>query len=525
MTPNRQDTLNLNGYNHLLSIDDSLFYAFPEFGVQKYAIMDGKTKETGYYFKDIQFNSKSSFRIGRTLYLVSEIGVLKMKPGEESMPEYVVFDTDVSSIRSVLIVFLAILALLAIFLWMHLRKKQERKRQIRLRISDLKGRTLGMKKIAALLSEDEQEQIKQLMEDIHTLEVGPEQTSQQISTLSERIMYKNRDMALLLSKMLRKQIGELQHIKAYDSMKMLEDSEAALAQDKVSEIGERVVQNSLWFEQYRNFTDNVRKYKTTVDGCLVIQHVNGMMEHHIEMLGNALRHRHLVEIKADMEKAEADYNHIFTDDALLELTDELHRFAKRVSELPIDEVSSALLEEITKLEAVAAIVPRLEILQLMKRIEAELLQLEIRQQLFEEMERYHRMRNEIVQEYEARGYKRMDVKLEVNISDHTQAVTSKIDKLIIQLYDHFIFTDKEVVEQILNFTNFTNQQARVLALLIANPKVKRILLPSMLGMYGNLNPVISRLVNNKVKPNEDWLRSYIEKHPTSIVAYILRLTE
>ena len=161
----------------------------------------------------------------------------------------------------------------------------------------------------------------------------------------------------------------------------------------------------------------------------------------------------------------------------------------------------------------------------MKRVEAELLQLEIRQQLFEEMERYHRMRNEIVQEYEARGYKRMDVKLEVNISDHTQAVTSKIDKLIIQLYDHFIFTDKEVVEQILNFTNFTNQQARVLALLIANPKVKRILLPGMLGMYGNLNPVISRLVNNKVKPNEDWLRSYIEKHPTSIVAYILRLTE
>ena len=119
----------------------------------------------------------------------------------------------------------------------------------------------------------------------------------------------------------------------------------------------------------------------------------------------------------------------------------------------------------------------------------------------------------------------MDVKLEVNISDRTQAVTSKIDKLIIQLYDHFIFTDKEVVEQILNFTNFTNQQARVLALLIANPKVKRILLPGMLGMYGNLNPVISRLVNNKVKPNEDWLRSYIEKHPTSIVAYILRLTE
>ena len=64
-----------------------------------------------------------------------------------------------------------------------------------------------------------------------------------------------------------------------------------------------------------------------------------------------------------------------------------------------------------------------------------------------------------------------------------------------------------------------------MALLIANPKVKRVLLPGMLGMYGNLNPVISRLVNNKIKPNEGWLQAYVEKHPAGIVAYILRLTE
>lgn len=523
--PSRQDTLSLNGYNRLIPVDDSLFYAFPEFGVQKYAIMNGKMKYIGYYFKDIRFNAKASFCIGRTLYLVSEIGVLKLKTEEKKAPEYVAFDTNVGSIRMVLFVCLVVLALTGISFWMHTRRRQEQKRQIRLRISDLKERTLGMETMAALLSEDEQEQIRQLMEDIYMLEAGTGQTSKQISMLSERIMYKNRDMALLLSKMLKKQIGELQHIEAYDCIKMLEKSETALAQDKVSEIGERVMKNGLWLEQYRKFIDNVRKYRSVVDDCLIIRYVNGMMERHVEVLCNALRHRPMVEMKEDMEKAEADYNHIFTDETLLRLTDALRHFRERVSKLPVDGVSTALLESITKLETVAATLPRLEMLHVMKRVEAELSQLEIRQQLMEEMECYRRMREEVVQEYGEGGHRRMDVRLEVKISDYTQDVISRIDKLIIRLYDDFLFTDKEVFEHVLNFTNFTNQQARVLALLIANPKVKRVLLPGMLGMYGNLNPVISRLVNNKIKPNEGWLQAYVEKHPAGIVAYILRLTE
>lgn len=525
VTPNRQDTLSLNGYNRLVAIDDSLFYAFPEFGVQRYAVMNGKAKETGYYFKDIRFNSKASFCIGHTLYLVSEIGVLKMKPGEEDVPQYVVFDNNVVSIRLVLAVLLAVLALYGVFFWVHLCRRQERRKQMKLRISDLKGRTQEMEKIAALLNEDEQEQIRQLMEDIHVLQTNLKQTSLQISALSERIMYKNRDTALLLSKMLKKQIGELQNIRAYDCTMMLENAETALSQGSVSEIGERVMQNGLWLERYQKFTDNVAKYRNVVDGCLMIQHVNDMMAQHIEKLCYAIRFRCLAEITADMEKAEVDYNHIFTDEALLELTNVLHGFEERANNLPSDDVRSALIESISEQKTLAAIVTRIEMLRALKHLEAEMLQHEIRQQISQEMERYQLIREEMVGEYEGRGLKRTDVKLEDNISKHTQTITSRIDDLILQLYKHLAFTDKEVVEDILKFTNYTNQQARVLALLIANPKVKRLLLPGMLNMYGNLNPVISRLVNNKIKPNEVWLQSYVDKHPASIVAYILRLVD
>jgi len=44
-------------------------------------------------------------------------------------------------------------------------------------------------------------------------------------------------------------------------------------------------------------------------------------------------------------------------------------------------------------------------------------------------------------------------------------------------------------------------------------------------MFGNMNPVISRLINNRLKPGQDLLKEYAEKHPTSMVCYILKLTE
>ena len=81
------------------------------------------------------------------------------------------------------------------------------------------------------------------------------------------------------------------------------------------------------------------------------------------------------------------------------------------------------------------------------------------------------------------------------------------------------------MNSILKFNGFDNQQAKVLMLLIADAKVKRTAVPGMLRVVGNLNPVISRLLKNKIKPSEDEIRQYVERHPASLASYILRLIE
>lgn len=86
-------------------------------------------------------------------------------------------------------------------------------------------------------------------------------------------------------------------------------------------------------------------------------------------------------------------------------------------------------------------------------------------------------------------------------------------------------TDPRLVNSILKFNGFDNQQAKVLMLLIADAKVKRTAVPGMLRVVGNLNPVISRLLKNKIKPSEDEIKQYVERHPASLASYILRLIE
>ena len=523
--PSSQDTLALNGYSRLIAINDTLFYAFPSFGMQKYTVRNGRMTPQGVYFKDILFNPQSSFRIGETLHLVSDIGVLNVKPGQENSPRYVVFDTRVLSIRLIAAFFMGLLLLAGFVVGMQVRRRAEHNRQVWLRIHDLKERVRGMETMAVLLGQGDRQQVRKLLDEIHAIKPEVRGTSRQISNLSQQVMHKNRDLALSLSKLLERQVEELKTIKAYDRVRMIEESVAALSQDKVSAIGGCVKKNNEWLRQYEELLQKIKKYRLVADTGLWIEGVSSGMARHAEVLELECRQRPIADLDKAMAEAERDYQHIFTAEALQKLMETLEDFEKRVGEVEQDVVAEALLAEIGKLKDSAETAGRLDILREMKRTDALLAQLEARCRLQQQMEVYHRMRANVVRDREKGQDRKYDTKLKGDIADYMQDAVDRIDRLITSLYERFSLTDQDVLTEVLGFNNFTNQQARVLALLMANPKEKRAMLPEMLGIYGNLNPVISRLVNSKIKPNEVWLQNYIEKHPASMAFYVLRLSD
>lgn len=149
----------------------------------------------------------------------------------------------------------------------------------------------------------------------------------------------------------------------------------------------------------------------------------------------------------------------------------------------------------------------------------------IKEEIASLMGEYASIRNRVERENEERITRKFDTGLSLEIAECTRRVTESIEKQVTAFYENMVKTDKEILSGVLDFSNFGNQPAKVLALLIACPKVKRLHIPGMLCIYGNLNPVISRLVNNKLKTNHEWLRDYVKANPTSMVYYILRLIE
>jgi hypothetical protein len=130
-----------------------------------------------------------------------------------------------------------------------------------------------------------------------------------------------------------------------------------------------------------------------------------------------------------------------------------------------------------------------------------------------------------MKENESQRLRRFDHCQINNIFTATRDITSRIASNIILLYESFLKTDKEVIENILHFNGHNNQQIKVLLLLLANPKVKRTLLPGMIGVLGNLNPVISRIYHSKIKENITSLKTYCDTNPYTLVYYIIKIAE
>ena len=186
---------------------------------------------------------------------------------------------------------------------------------------------------------------------------------------------------------------------------------------------------------------------------------------------------------------------------------------------------NALLDELTSIEKDAGSRDRIVLLRNLQVIDSRIAQIRILKTLQRLMQDYRRTHDQVVQENEERRMKKFDSKLFADIETATRNITDRIADLSEIFFRKFNATDRTVCEDLFHFTTAGSQQVRVLILLLAMPRVKRTLLPGMLAMYGNLNPVVSRIYHNKIAVNRTALTEYCRKNPDSIVQYILKLSE
>ena len=523
-----KDSLDASGISKILMANDTTVYALKDFGVQRYTLQNGRLVKSGEFFRDICFHPKASFIDQDNVYLGCNLGILHFKALHENQTKWIEIERGIIS-RRALFVSLTVLVLILLLIWAGLKVNRHLSiRQILARKADLNTRITDLFSIYELLPNYNDEEIKQLKSDLQNIspygKVSWKNTNAQLATISKLIMQKNRNMVLPLMKFVDTQRQEILELDLYHSKQLAQDTNDAFASGSIERIRSQAIINNQWLVTIKDMISQLDTYTGQIAGTLLLPGINQTLPDMIATYRKDMAIMPLSELEGLWHDIESDYQKTFTDEVLEVLTTIVNEHLHWLHMIEDkDSVVKTLTQQLQRELLQMGNKDRLTLLRRMAHLDARVQQLHCLCELRENMQEYEIKRQQVIKENEERINKLFDRKLEIKIADSTTSQTKRITQLIQILYDQMSKTDARLLNEILQFVSYDNQQARVLAILIAHAKVKRLLIPGMLQVVGNLNPVVSRLVNSKIKTHKKEILQYAERHPTSLASYILAL--
>lgn len=522
------DTIKAKGYNGLLYFNDSTFYALPEYGLHKLKLIDGRMVDQGLFYSDIRFDKWASFVYNNRIYLGSNLGVLVVDEGREGEVEWLTIEAPWVVNWTYVILILPLLMFLFV-LWLYTKNRTRSIRDMNLKIVDLKCQLADLNQIVNYLDEEIRSYTGELFKQIESLDVvykNRKESRLRLNILVEKVYRLSLDVALLLPQKLDEQIAEIVETNFYDRFGILQEIEEAKSTGNMDDLKKQLVKNGEWLSSVKGVTEILLKMKCELKGCVEIQNLTGGLYNELINLLDAIKKEPLTRLAFRIENLKQDYYRIFSKEGVAKIevyTKELladfgrDKIAEAFANSVILKITSSNLY--TDEEAVLNLLKSLYILEKQRDC------LVCLDELYHLIANYVDRRDQLILDNEKMVNRKFDADLESFIADEVQDIVEKVDNIIAGLYRIVEQTDQLILQDVLKLKNYEGQQAKVLAILLADPKVKRTYIPGILGIYGNLNPVISRLINGKIKANRTLLESYIEEKnlPSLFVTLILSL--
>lgn len=523
------DSLRADGCSQLFAIGDSTLYTLPETGVHKYVLRGKKLIDKGLLFADIRFNSKATFVRDGVLYAGSDLGVLRLQPGKEGKATWIEFNGDAPNLHLLGLIVLGIIIIITIALAGYLRQRRIEQRQLQASKDDLHRRLVPLVAMKGQFSEAERESIDTICQQIDSIETTSRNShaaNEQLARLSGSIAKMNRDAALKMVNILNEQIERIKKFDVYDRPTMIESSLLARQTEEIEEIQQQCSRNDMWINHIEELTERVEKIRKSVDGALILPGLNDGIAPLTARIIDNMQRKPMSEVYKDYAHVKAEYENIFTPQGLSIIKTFVTRTLEELGSInTYPHMTAQLTAELCETEHDMEGKDRILLLRSLHIIHERVLQIRMMERLQELMQSYAEVHEQVVEENEERRIRKFNTQLFADIESATRDITDEISRKINDFFASFSVTDREVCNDIFHFTNANSQQVRVLTLLLALPKVKRTLLPGMLGIYGNLNPVVSRLYHSKIGDNKEALEAYCSHEKASIVHYILKLSE
>ena len=523
------DSIRTEGSCRMFCINDSIIYTIPETGIHKYKIKGGRLIDSGSFFADIHFNAQAGFILDNTLYIGSDLGVLQLTPGKEEAAEWITFDDKVPSLQLIGIILFTLICIFIIIFFSYRRHRILTYRQLQMSKDDLRKRLEALDTLKDRLTENERNTLDSISHEIDSINISSQSlriNNEQFAKLSARIARLNRDTALQMVKYLNNQIARIKQFEVYERDSMVHDSEEARNTYNIEIIIEQCRRNEVWLNHIQELKERLNKIHRSTQDTLVLKGLNDGMKERLHRILNESKQHSVAEVYTDFIAVKNQYENIFTPEGLKVIREYISESIEQLKKLEGYEVmTKALTAELQSIEKDIDNRDRIVLLRLLQTIDNRINQIKQLKTLQQLMQEFTAVHENVVQENEERRMKKFNSKLFADIESATRDITDQIADISDKFFKNFATTDKEICKEVFHFTASNSQQVRVLILLLAMPRVKRTLLPGMLGIYGNLNPVVSRLYHSKIGDNNAVLTAYCKENPTSIVNYILKLSE
>lgn len=527
-TLTHRDTLPAKGVNRMVNLNDSLLYTFPEYGISRYSVTNKGLSAPRLFFQNIRFNPAVTFANHGYLHAGSNLGVYCFKPGEEQQGYWLTpVPTPFTRTRLLvgLLIVVTVIGFLAGFVW---KFRQMRAQQRHEAVALLRRRLDELQAVGRLLNRPDNNEQQQLYERLEAIAALPpsrhRQARRELTALSDAVTTRNANTALQLMRLLDEQMAQMTALDLFEGRLLVNRSLQTMNGCNIDNVVTQALENDRWLRTTGERQAAMEAFLEEVADTYPIPDANDRLADCIQ----TYRERLSLATQADLEplwnEICARHRRMFSEEALAVLQTTARQWQERLPLLSLSEPASrAMTDLFSRALHHMEGQKRPVLLRRFLHIHYCMEQYEALFVLADAMDGYTRIRQTVLRENELRVQKRFDRQLEAEIATHAEQLVKAVDAAVNRLYKAMNATDADLLHNVAGITSFDNQQARVLALLMADPKVKRTELPGLLGVYGNLNPVVSRLVSGRLKPAEEQLTAYAAKHPESMAHRMLLL--
>lgn len=532
MEVNKKHLTRIKGANKIFKTKSNTLFVIPQKGFEKYKIEDDTIIKVESYLEDIKLNVNTCLLNNDRLILGTDIGAIVTSPSNINTKHWVAFGNIVNIETLSIIVLVGILlitAFVALIRLLYSQKQKAKDSQLLKMKEDLDRRITD---VEAFLNQphinysDLPLKIEEIKDYLRELDIEKESEKDKVAikskleTISLQIGDINRKLSIHFWINLNEQKDILLQTNHPEAMLLVEKINHLKKSDDINIIYNSINENQSWLDRYYSIIHFIDRYTNICRQSLLVENVNDELFDILEST-NSLRNTISLSdlsnrydlINNLIDRLNADVS----TDLIRSKIDQL----KQKTETFI--VESSVVEDLNKAYSLTGL-DNIASLILLKEVDNQLAISKVLSEIKENANLFKKNADVINKKYLKVGTL-SDEEIQDEIMKSNKDYIKSINTYIIHFFEILDEKDLYVLNSVLKINNISSQNAKVLALLLADKNIKRTIIPPILGIYGNLNPVISRIINDRIKPNIDKLKSTIETRQSIFVAKILDLVK